>query len=96
MNRRGFMGSILALGVAPAIVRADSLMRIVPRDVGILRVRNPLFGGEVGRYNGVILSMRAAYAELEPPIWQTEARMAWQRRLNRAISDAYDVGVFQP
>lgn len=33
MNRRGFIGSILALGVAPAIVRADALMRIVPRDV---------------------------------------------------------------
>lgn len=30
MNRRGFLGSILALGAAPAIVRADSLMRIVP------------------------------------------------------------------
>ena len=27
------MGSILALGAAPAIVRADSLMRIVPRDM---------------------------------------------------------------
>jgi hypothetical protein len=32
MNRRGFIGSILALGAAPAIVRADSLMRIVPRE----------------------------------------------------------------
>lgn len=32
MNRRGFLGSILALSAAPAIVRADSLMRIVPRD----------------------------------------------------------------
>ena len=31
MNRRGFLGGILALGAAPAIVRADSLMRIVPR-----------------------------------------------------------------
>lgn len=31
MNRRGFMGSILALAAAPAIVRADALMRIVPR-----------------------------------------------------------------
>ena len=31
MNRRGFLGSILALGAAPAIVRADSLMRIIPR-----------------------------------------------------------------
>lgn len=32
MNRRSFIGSILALSAAPAIVRADSLMRIVPRD----------------------------------------------------------------
>jgi hypothetical protein len=30
MDRRGFLGSILALGVAPAIVRAGSLMRIAP------------------------------------------------------------------
>lgn len=28
MNRRGFLGSILALGAAPAVVRASSLMRI--------------------------------------------------------------------
>lgn len=36
MNRRSFIGSILALGAAPAIVRADSLMRIVPRETMIL------------------------------------------------------------
>ena len=36
MNRRGFLGSILALGAAPAIVRADSLMRIVPLDTSVL------------------------------------------------------------
>jgi hypothetical protein len=35
MNRRSFLQSILALGMAPAIVRADSLMRIVPRDMMI-------------------------------------------------------------
>jgi len=35
LNRRGFLGSLLALGAAPAIVRADSLMRVVPRDLGI-------------------------------------------------------------
>ncbi len=29
MDRRGFLGSILALGAAPAIVRAESLMRII-------------------------------------------------------------------
>lgn len=28
MNRRGFLGSILALGAAPAIVRAESIMRL--------------------------------------------------------------------
>ena len=32
MDRRSFLSSILALGAAPAIVRADSLMRIVPRE----------------------------------------------------------------
>lgn len=38
MNRRGFLGSILALGAAPAIVRADSLMRIVPRDTTVFTI----------------------------------------------------------
>ena len=38
MNRRGFLGSILALGAAPAIVRADALMRIIPRDASVLYV----------------------------------------------------------
>ena len=32
MNRRGFLQSCIALAAAPAIVRADSLMRIVPRN----------------------------------------------------------------
>jgi len=36
MNRRGFLGAILAAGCAPAIVRADALMRIVPRDAVLL------------------------------------------------------------
>jgi hypothetical protein len=30
MNRRGFLGSVLALAVAPAIVRASSLMKLAP------------------------------------------------------------------
>lgn len=29
MNRRGFLGAILAAGVAPAIVRSSSLMKLV-------------------------------------------------------------------
>lgn len=36
MNRRGFLQSCLALAAAPAIVRADSLMRVIPRDTGAL------------------------------------------------------------
>lgn len=36
MNRRGFLAGILAACAAPAIVRADSLMRIVPMDAPIL------------------------------------------------------------
>lgn len=30
MNRRGFLGAILAAAVAPAIIRVDSLMRVRP------------------------------------------------------------------
>lgn len=36
MNRRSFLGSIIAAAAAPAIVRADSLMRVVPRDALLL------------------------------------------------------------
>ena len=36
MNRRSFIASILAAGAAPAIVRADSLMRIVSRDTVVI------------------------------------------------------------
>lgn len=32
MNRRGFLGALLAAAAAPAIVRADALMRIRPVD----------------------------------------------------------------
>jgi hypothetical protein len=36
MQRRSFLGSILALAAAPAIVRADSLMRVIPLKTSIL------------------------------------------------------------
>jgi len=38
MNRRGFLASCLALAAAPAIVRADSLMRIVPKRAAVLGI----------------------------------------------------------
>lgn len=37
MNRRGFLQFILAAAAAPAIVWADSLMRIIPRETTILQ-----------------------------------------------------------
>lgn len=40
MNRRQFMQGILATACAPAIVRADSLMRIVARDTTIVLPEN--------------------------------------------------------
>lgn len=36
MNRRGFLGACLAACAAPAIVRADSLMRIIPKETVII------------------------------------------------------------
>lgn len=37
-TRRSFLGSILALGAAPAIVRADALMRVVPASTTVLQI----------------------------------------------------------
>lgn len=39
-SRRSFLSSILSLGVAPAIVRADSLMRVIPLDTYLLTESN--------------------------------------------------------
>lgn len=40
MNRRGFMGAILAAGVAPFVVKAGSLMAVrVPENAIILDIR---------------------------------------------------------
>ncbi len=39
MDRRGFLSSCITLAAAPAIVRADSLMRIVPIDTQVFTFR---------------------------------------------------------
>jgi len=43
-TRRSFLGSILALGAAPAIVRADALMRVVPVGTTVLNAADVTFG----------------------------------------------------
>ena len=35
-SRRGFLSSILAIAAAPAVVKASSLMKLVPTESGIL------------------------------------------------------------
>lgn len=41
-TRRGFLGAMLAACAAPAIVRADSLMRVIPLDTEILLPPDPV------------------------------------------------------
>lgn len=67
MNRRGFLGAMLAAAVAPAIVRADSLMRIIPRDTTVhywdvtcepsreITLAGDLYGGEIGSWEGMTI-----------------------------------------
>lgn len=67
MNRRGFLGAILASAVAPAIVRADALMRIVPRETTVyswdvysdgpseVTFSGDLMACEIGRYEGITI-----------------------------------------
>src|SRR5690349_5897100 len=53
MNRRGFLGTILAACAAPAIVRADSLMRIIPVETKVLA---PVFAtGSAAITGGTVL-----------------------------------------
>ncbi len=58
MNRRDFIASILAAGVAPAFVRSESLMRLwVPKRKGILEILSgpPYMSDELIQLpNGVI------------------------------------------
>lgn len=58
MDRRGFLASILAAGCAPAIVRADSLMRIVSRDTILLPFSDDYLAGFIRESYRSGLSLR--------------------------------------
>ena len=60
MNRRSFIGSILALGAAPSIVRASSLMKINPRPAAMFDMRDAL----IMRHPGSESVSGAGYARL--------------------------------
>jgi hypothetical protein len=79
MNRRHFLGAILATCMAPAIVRASSLMPVRARHVWeVTGTENPLyprlFTGELGQYEnvrfvidgGVMTITEECYGRLEP------------------------------
>jgi hypothetical protein len=51
LSRRGFLGAILAAAVAPAIVRASSLMPV--RAPEIWTPPDTIYTGELGRYEGI-------------------------------------------
>lgn len=52
MNRRGFLGSLLALAAAPAAAALPSLPAPRPATVGLA---SPVFDGVLGRYEGIRL-----------------------------------------
>jgi hypothetical protein len=59
MNRRGFIGGILAACAAPAIVRADSLMRLAAPNGWGLGPSGILMGEiETGRYENIVFILR--------------------------------------
>lgn len=53
MDRRGFLKTIIAAGVAPAVCKAEFLMP----SRGII-VPPPLFRGEIGQYSGVVFHQK--------------------------------------
>lgn len=63
MNRRGFLQSCIALAVAPAIVRADSLMRVVPRGLILEDVAPWTVPGAIIRGRKFVLAKPALFAD---------------------------------
>lgn len=80
MNRRGFIGSILAFGTAPAIVRADALMRIVPRDMALAHLE--------GQHVEIIAPMTAEEVERRMREMMLDAA---ERICNPPLLDTFDL-----
>jgi hypothetical protein len=68
MDRRGFLGGILATGMAPALVRYSSLMR--PRTYAV-----PLFAGGFATINGVLISPPPTL--IRDPLFMFRVRPTW-------------------
>jgi hypothetical protein len=53
MNRRGFLGAMLAAAAAPAIARASSLMPVVPVAPEVWTPPDTIYTGEIGSYESI-------------------------------------------
>lgn len=75
MNRRGFLASCLALGAAPAIVRVDSLMRVVSRETLVLTAEAPYLSAEAS----MARTLFGALTDEQKRVW---ARALWGQALD--------------
>ena len=76
MDRRGFLRGIIAAAAAPAIVRADSLMRIVPREatIAVPTVKNGLMTLEMMTAEMMrVFSKRLVFADSVNRLWEAES-----------------------
>lgn len=82
MNRRGFLGSILAASAAPAIVRADALMRIVPR-------RLTTIGIDLGHVDRMFVVTRAVDGMAVTPatVWAQLVAKEYAQGLDQILRD---------
>lgn len=77
VNRRGFLSSILALATAPAIVRADSLMRVIPMEAPVLLERDLVdFIYELTPKEAPFITVLGWADELKPH-WETAIKGEW-------------------
>lgn len=80
MNRRGFLLGILAAAVAPAIVRADALMRVVPRETSVLVPANAFTLEEIDSIVTALAAREGEYLMLVHPsqFLDLKTSLRWQ------------------
>ena len=84
MNRRGFLGAILVAASAPAIVRADTLMRTVPTGLLVSTPDSDLFViTDVAGTSGTIAPLSSIDAALRAALRIAHEKATFVGGLNR-------------
>lgn len=85
MNRRGFLGAILAAGVAPAVVKASSLMPVL--------VRKELGGLLVPEVSGMELLQATGGISMitKEALIILERNLVFANRINASYARAFNV-----